>query len=359
MYNGKKVIDVHGHISSPPAVRAYAFNLTLVGDTNSKLVLTDEQVAPAMDRHLRMLDERNIDFQLLSARPIAMMHNENSRLQAHWARTTNDLIAQQVRLRPDRFAGVAQLPQNVAKDTSNCIAELEHAAERGFVAATLNPDPGADRKAPGMNDPYWYPLYTRAEELEMTLIVHPSITKDPRVEALTSAYQYNNLTEETLATLLLEQTDVFEKFPKLRILVCHCGGSLRRLAFKCDPVDAVAHGRGADNTYRDSGEIAGGQVGMPVQAGEKIIREISDNLFFDTCAYDPQFLGAAIKQRGVARMAFGTEVPGSGSDLMNPVIGKPVDDVLAILESFDFLNDQERTQIVHDNPLRMFPRLKI
>ena len=57
-------------------------------------------------------------------------------------------------------------------------------------------------------------------------------------------------------------------------------------------------------------------------------------------------------------MAFGTEVPGSGSDLMNPEIGRPVDDVLAILESFDFLNDAERTQIIHDNPLRMFPLLK-
>src|SRR5207247_478112 len=202
---------------------------------------------PAMDRHLKMLDERNIDVQLLSARPIAMMHYETSRLVDHWSRTTNDLIAQQCRLRPERFVGIAQLPQNVAKDTSNCIAELERTAAMGFVGATLNPDPGADRKAPGMNDPYWFPLYKRAEDLEMTLIVHPSVTKDPRLEIVPSAYQYNNLTEETLATLLLENSDVFQRFPKLKIVVCHCGGSLRRLVYKCDPVDAVAHARGADN----------------------------------------------------------------------------------------------------------------
>jgi predicted TIM-barrel fold metal-dependent hydrolase len=357
MFAKHPVIDVHGHISSPPAVRAYAFNLSLVGNVDDKLVLTDEQVKPAMDRHLKMLDARNIDLQLLSVRPIAMMHYENPTVVAAWTKTSNELIAQQIKLRPDRFVGVAQLPQNVAIDTSNCIEELELRAEQGFVAVTVNPDPGADRKAPGLNDAYWYPLYKRAEELEMTLIVHPSITRDPRLAPVPSAYQYNSMTEETLATLLLENSDVFQKFPKLRILVCHCGGALHRLPYKGNPTDRVAHAKGAKNLYCDTGEFAGGQVGMPVQASKKVKPDLSENLFFDTCAYDPIFLGAAIRQRGVHRMAFGTEVPGTGSDAFNPDLKRPVDDVLAILESFDFLDEKDISDITYHNPLRMFPRL--
>ena len=260
MFENKPVIDVHGHMSSPPTVRAYAFNLSLVGNVEDKLSLTDEQVKPAMDRHLSMLDARNIDVQLLSARPIAMMHYENPRVVAAWTRTTNDLIAQQVRLRPDRFVGVAQLPQNVNRDTSNCIEELELRAKQGFVAATINPDPGSDRRAPGLDDAYWFPLYKRSEALQMTLIVHPSVTHDPRLTPISSAYQYNSMTEETLATLLLENTNVFQQFPKLKVLVCHCGGSLLRLVHKGMPTDAIEHARGAKNLYLDSGEFAGGQV---------------------------------------------------------------------------------------------------
>jgi predicted TIM-barrel fold metal-dependent hydrolase len=340
-------------------VRAYAFNLSLVGSVDDKLVLTDEQATPAMERHLEMLDARNIDVQLLSARPIAMMHYENPRVVAAWTSTVNTLISQQIRLRPDRFVGVAQLPQNALIDTSNCIEELEMRAEEGFVAVTVNPDPGADRKAPGLNDAYWSPLYRRAEATGITLIIHPSVTHDPRLIPIASAYQYNNLTEETLATLLLENTDVFERYPKLHVLVCHCGGALRRLVYKGDPTDAVAHAKGAHNLYCDSGEFAGGQVGITVQSNRKARVDLSNNLFFDTCAYDRHFLAAAIRQRGVHRMAFGTEVPGASSNVFDPQLKRPADDVLAILQSFDFLEARDIVNITYHNPLRMFPRLKL
>jgi len=84
---------------------------------------------------------------------------------------------------------------------------------------------------------------------------------------------------------------------------------------------------------------------------------VTKNLFFDTCCYDPHFLGAVIKQRGVDRMVFGTEVPGSGSDIFNPETKAAADDVLALIDSFDFLTTEDKLAIVHDNPLRMFPRI--
>ena len=33
----------------------------------------------------------------------------------------------------------------------------------------------------------------------------------------------------------------------------------------------------------------------------------------------------------------------------------PADDVLALIDSFDFLTAEDKLAIVHDNPLRMFP----
>jgi len=120
----------------------------------------------------------------------------------------------------------------------------------------------------------------------------------------------------------------------------------------------VKQAHGVDTIARDSGERTGGSIeisAVPKKVKKRV--DASNNLFFDTCCYDPHFLGAVIKQRGVDRMVFGTEVPGSGSDILNPETGAAADDVLALIDSFDFLTEADKLAIVHDNPLRMFPRL--
>lgn len=359
MYNGRKVIDVHGHISTPPQFRAFAYNLiALRPPQGGKLSIPDEALAPGLERHLRMMDERDIDVQLLSPRPVGMMHWERPHLVHSWTQVTNDTIAQVCRIHPDRFIGVGQLPQNTHEGCEHCVAELERCVhELGFVGAILNPDPGGDRKAPGVDDRYWYPLYEKAEELQATLVVHPSLTLDPRVEKIDSPYQYNNLTEETLATMLYENSSVFEDFPRLKVVVCHCGGAPRRLLKRGVPQSGLEQERGNHNIVGDSGEQVGGQVGMKAEFAHAKLRDTSDNLFFDTCSYDPHFLTAALRQRGTRQMVFGTEVPGSGSDLANPETGKPCDDVLATIRSFDWLTESEIMAMCHDNPMRVFPLL--
>lgn len=357
MFHGKKVIDCHGHMSTPPQFRAYAYNLIALRTPGDELLLTEAQMKAPIDRHLRMLDTHNIDVQMISPRPVAMMHWESPYLVAPWTKVTNDVIAQQCEIWSDRFVGIAQLPQSRDRDSENCVEELERCAAMGFVGATVNPDPGADGLTPGMNDPYWYALYKSAEALEMTLVVHPSISKDPRFEILAHSYQFNNVKEEWLATLLLEQSDVFAKFPKLRIVICHCGGALDRFLKKGKPVDEVKQAHGVDTIATASGEETGGSVGIAKKPdnGKKKKLDVTNNLFFDTCCYDPHFLSAVIKQRGVSRMVLGTEVPGSGSDIFNPETGAAADDVVALIDSFDFLTAEDKLAIVHDNPLRMFP----
>jgi predicted TIM-barrel fold metal-dependent hydrolase len=358
MYESHAVIDTHGHISTPPQFRAYAYNLIVLRNPKEPFVITDEAMRPALERHLRLLDAQGIDLQLLSPRPVAMMHWERPFLVETWTRVTNDLIARQCALHPDRFQGVAQLPQTRGGDLRLCADELERCVnEHAFVGAIVNPDPGADRSSPGLNDRYWDPLYERAEALDVTLIVHPSMTRDPRLDGIPNAYQYNNLTEETLATLLLERSDVFERYPRLRIVVCHCGGAPRRMLEFGLPLDHTNPSRGSDNMIGDSGEVAGGQVGSLFRKEKRPPPNLDANLFFDTCAYDPHFLSAALKQRGAHRMVFGTEVPGSGSDLLNPRTGVGSDNVLALLQSFEFLSTAAKIDIVHHNPLRVFPRI--
>ncbi|MBI2989475.1 MAG: amidohydrolase [Deltaproteobacteria bacterium] len=345
MYNGKKIIDVHGHMSTPPHFRAYAYNLiALRSPGEGELEISNELMETALKRHLQMLDERSIDVQMISARPIAMMHWERPFIVEKWTTTTNNIIHQQCKAHADRFVGIAQLPQSSTLGTENCIAELERCIkELGFVGAIVNPDPGADRRTPGMNTEYWFALYEKAQALNAPLIVHPSISRDPRIEIIPHSYQYNNLTEETLATLLLENSNVFELFPRLKIIICHCGGALSRFVTK----------------GKRSGE-GGGQVGMAIRRRtEGHGRDVSKNLFFDTCAYDKDFLVTAIRQRGVDRMLFGTEAPGTGTGIINPETGKPSDDIVPVIDSIDFLSAGDKLKIFNENIRKVFPLLNV
>jgi predicted TIM-barrel fold metal-dependent hydrolase len=306
------------------------------------LEIPDELMDKALERHLRIMDERKIDLQMISARPVAMMHWERPFIVEKWSRTTNDVIYQQCKMHPDRFVGIAQLPQSSTLNTKNCIEELERCVkDLGFVGAIVNPDPAGDRQTPGMNEEYWFPLYETAQRLKAPLIVHPSSTRDPRVEIIPHNYQYNNLTEETLATLLLENSSVFETFPNLKIIVCHCGGALSRFV-----LSAKKTGDG------------GGQVGMGIRRHQQRDRDVSQNLFFDTCAYDKDFLATAIKQRGVDRMLFGTEAPGTGTGMIDPDTGKPTDDLVPLIDSIEFLKSEDKTKIFNVNAINTFPLLK-
>ena len=345
MYNGEKTIDIHGHHSTPAQFRAYAYNLIALRTATGKLSIPEGPMLEAQERHLGMMDERQIDVQFISPRPVAMMHWEQPLIQQQWCRTTNDVIHQTVEMHPTRFRGVAQLPQvgiDFASETSGCIEELERSVkELGFVAVTVNPDPGGDRRAPGMNDPYWYPIYEKASELKAPLVVHASISRDPRIAILPANYQYNFMTEEALATQLLEESDVFDRYPELKVIVCHCGGALSRFIPRA----------------QSSGIAGGGQVGIGAQQPVPHVaveRDTSSNLFFDTCAYDPDYLATAFKHKGVIQMMFGTESPGSGTGVLNPDTQRPSDDLFPVIDGFEFLSDADKRSVFREKALEVF-----
>lgn len=326
MYQGHKVVDVHGHMSTPPHFRAFVANLVAQNTAGGKLEMSDEQLENAQGRHLKIMDERNVDVQVLGPRPIAMWHWMRPFLQEFWCRITNDVIARICKLHPDRFRGAAQLPQNSKLDTRNCVAELERCVkELGFVTAYVNPDPAGDKQTPGMHEEYWYPLYEKAQDLDVPLIVHPSLTYDRRLEIIPANYQMNNYIEEFIALQLLTHGGVFEKFPRLKVLICHCGGALNRF------------------------------IATDRHVAQK---DLSRNLFFDACAYDVDFLTAAIKQRGVDQMLFGTEAPGSGG-AVRPDTGRPSDDMVPVIDSLGFLSTEDKVKIFNKNPLKVFTRVKV
>ncbi|MHB8573780.1 MAG: amidohydrolase family protein [Dehalococcoidia bacterium] len=336
MYNGVKVLDVHGHVSAPAGGQSYLVSM-LASNTATPSPLSagrggparpgmsDEDFQRTAAEHAAYMDARNIDVQIIGPRPFMMMGWMEDHLLPHWSQYVNDTIHKQVQAFPTRFAGAAQLPQNsAADDLSHVIPELERCvSEYGFIAAYASPDPGGRRTTPGMHEPYWFPLYERCQALGIPLIVHGTNGLDKRYRIAPQNYQLAFLTEQYLAGQFLSHGDVFERYPELKVVICHCGGALDRFI----PTDS---------------HIAQ--------------KDLSKNLFYDSCGYDLNFLEAAIKQRGPARMCFGTEAPGSGR-AVRPETGKTSDDLVPVISSFPFLSEDDKLTIFNKNPAKVFPAL--
>jgi len=334
MYNDVKVLDIHGHVSAPmhgtPMLGLMlASNTPLSIDPRKtidpRMNLTEEAWAESVGKHVDLLDAYNIDAQLIGPRPFLMLGWMNHHLLPQWTRYVNNAISKQVSIAPTRFVGAAQLPQNAdADDLSHCLPELERCVnELDFKAVYLSPDPTGDRRSPGMDKPYWFPVYKKCEELGIPIVVHGTNCMDPRLDIIPHNYQIGFVWEQYLATQLLSHGDVFERFPGLKVLICHCGGALDRF------------------------------VKTDYHLAQK---DLSKNLFFDTNAPELNFLEAAIKQRTPARVCFGTEAPGSGASV-RPETGRPGDDLVPVIGGFDFLTEDEKIAIFNRNPAHVCPGL--
>jgi predicted TIM-barrel fold metal-dependent hydrolase len=345
MFKGTPVLDVHGHVSAPAAARNWivgGFSSGYVGPSPFRVgdgkggqradgqPLSDEAFMKENQRHVKYMDERNIDVQVLGPRPFTMMAWMARHLLPRWCEFTNDTIRHQVNNFPDRFLGASMLPQIAeAPDLSNCIPEFEKTVkEYGFVGTYLSPDPDGKHNSPAMHEPYWYPVYEKCQEWNVPVFIHGTNCLDPRIGHIPGNYQVGFAVETFLATRILGYSDIGQKFPGLRICIAHAGGALDRFV--------------ASSNHKGKWK--------------------ENNLFFDTCVYDIDYLALAIKQWGVDSMALGTEAPGSGnavrqeSDHPSKVgVGTTSDNLLPVIDYLPTLSEEDKLTIINKNPLKIFP----
>ena len=349
MFKGTKVLDVHGHVSAPPAARNWAmgglssghlgqspFRATGGGGGGGEGgggAISDEAYMETNKRHVDYMDVRNIDVQVIGPRPFTMMGWMGRHLLPRWCEFTNDTINNQVGHFPDRFLGASMLPQIAeADDLSNCVPEFEKCVkEYGFVATYLSPDPDGRHNSPGMDTSYWDPIYAKCQEFNVPVFIHGTNCLDPRIGHIPGNYQIGFLVETFLATRILAFGDQFSRFPNLRICIAHGGGALDRFV--------------SSSNHR-------------IPRG----KDVSNNLWFDTCVYDTDYLALTIKQWGVNNICFGTEAPGSGGAVRQEGdhpgkvgVGLTSDNLLPVLDSLTALSEADKLAIINKNPMKVIP----
>jgi predicted TIM-barrel fold metal-dependent hydrolase len=186
---------------------------------------------------LKEMDEAGIDVQVLS-------HGAPStqRLDAptavRLARDANDRLAKVIAARPDRFSGFAALP---TPDPKAAAAELERTiSELGFKGAMVH----GLTNGVFFDDKRFWPIFERAQALDVPLYVHPAAPHSAVVDAYYKDYVKDfpailnaawGFTVETATQgIRLVLSGVFDAYPDLKIILGHMGEGLPFLLWRID-----------------------------------------------------------------------------------------------------------------------------
>lgn len=337
------IVDVHSHLWAPPELNSNGLNLLGSDGTYSGMEpkIDDDRFRDHLKVLFKALDLVGTNFQMVSPRPFTMLHSRGSRLVHVWTRWTNNAIAQQVRLAPDRFIGMAGLPQVPGEPVERVFPELERCINQlGFNSILINPDPSEGAGGmPAMGDPYWYPLYEKMSEHDLPGLIHASTCCNGR-----ETYANHFITEHSIALLSMIRAGVMQRFPALKIIVAHGGGSV--------PYQ-VGRWRAERGAFPDLGK---GGIEGKMNNSEGSFDDALRAFHFDTCLHAPLSVELLIKVVGSDAVCFGTERLGSGSQI-NPETGRSYDDMKPDIEAMDFLTEADRRKIFEGNSRRLFSKI--
>ena len=141
------IIDSHAHIVMPP--ESFRYMAELVGgraNPSTTPKIPDASVRKMAEELVHSMDSVGTDVQFISPRPYLQMHSvKPGRVSELWSRHCNDLIARFVEMFPDRFRGVAGLPQYMDEPLEvRAIPELRRCVERARLRR-LPDQPRSDR----------------------------------------------------------------------------------------------------------------------------------------------------------------------------------------------------------------------
>ncbi len=286
------VIDVHNHYYPPAfldALRKSPGGLTVKDDAAGNPALYspgDINVAVRGHRDIAyredVLDHEGVDRQLISLTCPGTLLETPAR-SVTLSRLVNDAFAEVMATRGRRFTALATLPLN---DAPASVTEFERVTAMGFKGVMLmgnvNGTPLADRR-------FW-PLWERASDTRAVMYIHPTFPLG--VEAMREYWLMplvGFLFDTTLAAAHLVFAGIPERFPGIRWVLGHLGGTIPYLVERLD--------RGFE-MFADCRK----DLKQPPSLHLK-------KFFYDTVNFDPRAIRLAIDFAGVGQILAGSDYP--------------------------------------------------
>ena len=248
-------------------------------------------------------------------------------VQIALCRAYNDWLAEQCAAHSGRLIGVAVVPQ---ADLRASLDEATRAVESlGFRAVMMRPNPIAGRT---LDHPYWEPLWSRLEDLDVPLAVHEGTTGDvpqsgrDRFENYLMRHVCSHPHEQQMACLGLIVGGALERHRKLRavFLESGCGWLPHWLERIDEHLDSWGH---------------------CVAPLPRTATEVFQQQCFISCEPGEKGISAFVDQLGDDCLVFASDYP--HPDAVH-------DDVVGHIENRPELSQETKRKILRDNAMRCF-----
>ena len=183
------------------------------------------------EERLRDMDSMGIDMQLLMLTAPGVQAFDPATGSA-LARDCNDRLAATIKRHPTRFDGLAavapQDPKGAAREAERAVREL------GLRGVVIN----SHTQGEYLDDPKYDELFATLEALQVPLYIHPNSPSPQMVQpflprALDAAI-FGFACETGLHVLRLIVSGVFDRFPKLQVVLGHLGEGLPYWLYRID-----------------------------------------------------------------------------------------------------------------------------
>jgi len=272
-----KKIDTHCHLYPPEYMNE-------VGKRN--LFKTNKPpVWISLDERINKMDAYGIETQVLSlSNPLTYFGDDG--LNLHLAQLTNDYISDTCRKNPARFKQFAILP---LENIKNAMDELDRVRKSpGFAGLVI----GAHINGKRLASPEFITFFEEVNRMGTIIFVHPvwpvGIEKENEYRDFYRSVGF--LWETTMAIGRLAISGYFERYPKIKWILSHLGGTIPFVYTSFD----VCQKRNPNNEP------------MAPQPASEYLRKI----YVDTARHFTEpILNCAIDLYGEDHIVFGSDIP--------------------------------------------------
>jgi predicted TIM-barrel fold metal-dependent hydrolase len=216
------------------------------------------KLADVTGERLKSMDDNGITMQVLSV-DSSGANLVNQADAPAFATQYNDLIAERIKGFEDRFTAFALLPMTAplaaADELERVVTECNF---RGAMIRGLTQDKFLDH-------PEFGPIFERAEKLDVPIYLHPGLppkgvadiyysglpNRSGMSEAL-ACYGWGWHSETALHVLRLLFSGVFDKYPKLNLVIGHMGEMLPMMMVRSERVFKPGNGGANQRTLTDT-----------------------------------------------------------------------------------------------------------
>jgi len=310
-------IDVHHHILPPPYMLRARDQILAISDRDHSALLN---WTPA--KAIEEMDKNGIATAMTSLGLPGVWFG-GTKAARSLARACNEYAAQMARDHPGRFGTFAALP---LPDREGSLREIAHAMDV-LKADGVGLVSSYDNKWPG--DATFAPVFEELNRRKAVVFIHPAVPGCcshlmPGIPASTIEFLFD--TTRAITSLLVNGT--FSRFPDIRFIFCHAGGTMPMLAARTNAF-VQRHKEVADRLPN----------GVPYEL-KKLYYDVANST-------NPSSMAALMNLVPTSQMLFGSDFP----YVPAAVTANGLD--------HSGLSSADLQAVNRENAMRLFPRLSL